>query len=51
MCNKMPRECPEELRPLIEEIKRKKGELTKVQVARLVEKLQRERPTRTAEPK
>jgi hypothetical protein len=35
----MPRECPKDLRPLVEEIKGKQGEMTKVQVAKLVEKI------------
>lgn len=35
----MPKECPEELRPIVEEIKMKTGELTRVQTQNLVKKL------------
>lgn len=39
MCNPIPKECPEELRPIVEEIKMKTGELTRVQTQNLVKKL------------
>jgi hypothetical protein len=41
----MPKECPEELRPLVEKIKREKGEMTRVETAKLVKKIQHRDPT------
>lgn len=44
MCNPMPKECPEALRPLVENIKKKRGEMTRVEIAKLVEKIQHSDP-------
>jgi hypothetical protein len=51
MCDKMPRECPKEFLPLVEEIKRRRGEMMRSEVARLVEEFQRDRPIQTTESK